>query len=624
MALAKYKAVRILFATATGTAEDVGHALAQTYSLCGLPVTACAHVDSHTLVSLPLHAAEGCLLIFIIATAGDGEAPRSMARLWTAMRAARLRSDTLAGVDVAVFGLGDRSYQKFNAAARRLATRLGDLGANLVVPLALGDDSVSGGYDTMLTPWKENLLKHTIPGYESGMLPSPLPPPHPRLGVRLTPSAAVVEDDDTPRETSKWQQGQVVKWRQSLEFGPDGGDQRLKVVESIVRSNEVMTNPAELEDDREVRHVSLEVPGKCQRFAAYAPGDVVHVMCRNRSSAVMAFFQLVDADPADVIEVNGSSADVEALNILTPCTLFDFVAAQLDLSAMPRRRFIERLAAFAANDREREKLVEFSTAEGADAFVQYAYREKRTILMVLRDFPSARPPLPDLIDMIPTLRPRAFSIASSRQAHGDNIHICAAIVRYTTPLRFARIGVCSALWLGAQVGDIVPIFLEQGTLRFDINHPAIMVGPGTGVAPMRSFLSSLSVSSENLQQQVPKRILYFGCRHARGDFLYKTEWKEAVQRNILTRIDVAFSRDSPDEKIYVQKLMQENADELWALLERESKARVYVAGAAGAMPKAIRSTLANVAQKEGGLSEVEAERYVRRLESTRRLQVECW
>lgn len=625
MSASKWKAVRILFGTATGTAEDVGHALAQRYSLCGLPVAACAHVDSHTLAALPLHAVEGCLIVFIIATAGDGEAPRSMVRMWTAMRAARLRRDTLAGVDVAVFGLGDRSYQKFNAAARRLATRLGDLGANLVVPLALGDDSASGGYDAELEPWRESLLKHTVPGYEPGMLPSPLPSPKPRLGIKLTPPVFNTGESDYPQEKSKWQKGQVAQWRRLRGSDTEGVDQRSRVVESVVRSNDVMTNPEELEDDREVRQITLEIPREYRSVTTYVPGDVVHVMCRNRASAVIAFFQLVGADPGSTIDVVGSQSDIEALNILTPCSLFDFVSAQLDLSAMPGRRFIERLAAFAANERERQKLVEFSTAEGTDAFVQYAYREKRTILMVLRDFPSARPPLPDLLDMIPALRPRAFSIASSSEAHGNSLQVCAAIVRYTTPLRFARVGVCSAVWLGAQAGDIVPIYFERGTLRFDASRPAIMVGPGTGVAPMRSFISSLQATARGSPPPRACRILYFGCRHARGDFLYENEWKEAVQRNSLTRVEAAFSRESPGEKVYVQNLMRAQAAELWRLVESEPvKAVVYVAGAAGAMPKAIRSALANAAQLAGGLNEDEAERYVRRMESTRRLQVECW
>lgn len=624
MSSSRVKSVRILYATATGTAEDVAHALAQRYTIVGFDVNACAPIDSHTLLSLPVHAAKGCMFIFIVATAGDGVAPKCMTQMWTAMRSARLSRNSLAGVNVAVFGLGDRSYQKFNAAARRLATRIVDIGASLVVPLGLGDDSSAGGYDEELRPWVEHLFGSTVPDYEAGRLPSPLPAPPPRLRVQVQACPSNVLDSHASIDSTKWRRGQVRRCRPL--YGAVGSvkENRVAVVEAIVCGNEVLTHPKELQDDREVRQIALDVSADTGGFDSYVPGDIVHVMSRNRLSAVQAFFQLVDgADPSSIIDVTGSPDDVASLNIRTPCTLSDFVAAQLDLSAMPRRRFIERLAAFSTNDLEREKLVEFASADGGDSFVQYAYREKRTILMVLRDFPSARPPLADLIDMIPALRPRAFSIASSRQAHGNRIHLCAAIVRYTTPLRFARVGICSALWLSAKVGDVVPIFLEQGTLRFDSSRPAILVGPGTGVAPMRSFVSSLPIESDGSQFASTIRVLYFGCRHARGDYLYETEWADSVKSCKLSRIEVAFSRDTP-KKVYVQNVMLENADEVWKIVGGEAKGCVYIAGAAGDMPKAVRSAIALAAERIGGLSEAEAEHYVKRMESAHRLQIECW
>jgi sulfite reductase alpha subunit-like flavoprotein len=620
MSTANIKSVRILYATATGTAEDVAYALAQRYVILGADVSACSTVDSHTFPALVSHGASGTLFVFIIATAGDGEAPKCMTQMWTEMRVARLSRDTLSGVNVAVFGLGDRGYQKFNAAARRLATRIVDIGARMVVPLALGDESAPGGYDTALLPWIEMLFGATIPSYEPGQLPSPLPSPKPHFEVQLhfTPLNSPPQKWDT--DFSKWRRGQV--WDSRILSGAidDTKSERVPIVEASVSDNLVLTTPEGLNENREVRHIALDISKEFGSFSSYVPGDAVHVMPRNRSSAVQAFFELVDVDPHCIISLAGRTEDLASLNIRTPCKLADFVAAQLDLSAMPRRRFFERLAAFAANDLERDKLVDFSSAEG-DALIQYAYREKRTILMALRDFPSARPPLADLIDMIPSLRSRAFSIASSRFAHGKSIHICAAIVRYTTPLRFARVGVCSSLWLHAGVGDVIPVYLERGSLRFSKSHPAILVGPGTGVAPIRSFVSSLPA---NEQESLVPRILYVGCRHARGDYLYEKEWVAAVQSQRLSRVETAFSRDDPERKVYVQNLMLNNVDELWKLIDGERKGIVYIAGAAGDMPKAVRSAITSAARKVGGLSEADAERYVSRLQSTRRLQIECW
>jgi sulfite reductase alpha subunit-like flavoprotein len=627
--------VRVLYATATGTAEDVARDVAQRFTLCGLSVAGCTTVDSYSFATMPVDASRGTIFVYVIATAGDGEAPASMLRFWTALRSAGLPRNALAGVRFAVFGLGDRSYTKFNAAARRLATRMSELGAFTITPLALGDESAPGGYDAAFRPWIEALFSTTVLGYANMALPSPLPPPKPRWNIDL-------QKLEVPRETTwggdfkpvadagKWRTGQVPLKRRLP------GATEAVVVESHVSVNRVLTNPDVLRDDREVRHIELDVPmALVPEFLTYVPGDVVNVMPRNRASAVDAFLQLTGLDGQDIITLTASASnlhgehvnttrkdglpDADLLNIQTPCALADFVAAQLDLSAMPRRRFLEHLAPYASDDMQRDKLVEFASKENAESLTQYAYREKRTILIALRDFPSARPPLAQLIDMIPPLRPRAFSIASSRAAHKNKIHICAAMVRYTTPLRFARIGVCSSFWLNCEVGDIVPVFLEKGTLRFDETRPAILVGPGTGVAPMRSFISSLPAAFPSDTD----RVLYFGCRQSRGDYLYANEWADALLDKRMSRLESAFSRENAfGRKVYVQDLMKRDAAELWRLIV--DGGAIYVAGSAGDMPKGVRFSIATAAVNAGGMSERDAERFVRQLEATRRLQVECW
>lgn len=638
----KFSSVRILFATATGNAEDIAHDLAHSFHLCNTPVICCCAVDDYSFPSLPSHAAAGCLFVFIVATAGDGEAPGCMSHFWSVLRRASLPRSALADVHAAVFGLGDRSYPKFNAAARRLATRLVDLGASLVVPLALGDDSNPGGFDATLRSWTDSVLAAVVPGYRpygndkdqssastSASIPCPKPPPEPRIRVSLSPPPCSTEENgeatlaDVSGAVAKWHTGQVRRQRHVTGVG------NTTVVESTVSANSIITNPKGLKDEREVRHIELDVSHAAngpEVFGSYLPGDIVNVVPPNRQSAVDAFLKLVALDGDSIISVDSScglahadSTRVLHLNGYLPCSLSDFVAAELDLTALPRRRFLERLAAFCPDELQRQKLVYFASADGADDFVQYAFREKRTILMVLRDFPSARPPLSDLIDMIPPLRPRAFSIASSRPAHGLRIHICAAIVKYTTILRFERVGVCSSMWSAAKEGDIVPIYLQRGTLRFDESAPAILVGPGTGVAPMRSFVSSLAE-----RNMTAETILYFGCRHKQGDFLYSDEWSESLANGRLQKLETAFSRDTPGRKVYVQDLMLMDADKLWKVLNGDSKGRVYVAGAAGDMPKAIRLAVCRVASLVGGLNESEAERYVKRLEGCRRFQIECW
>lgn len=612
---------RVLYATDTGTAEDVAYALTARLSQCGVRIAGCEAVDEYDRSRLVSDGEGGCLFVFVVATCGDGEVPGGsggMLGLWRVLRDVRLGHEVLSGVRCAVFGLGDRGYAKFNAAGRMLAVRLGDLGAKLVVPIGLGDESEAGGYDAALGPWIEALCGVLVPGYVTGMFPEP-PPPVPRLVVELqAPSVGPTEDAGArARAADMWGVGQA---RRRVRGKP------ASVVDAVVIENTVLTNPEELDDDREVRHVRLDVleAPKSAGFRSYAPGDIVHVMAKNRASAVEAFFQLTDLNGSTTISVRRNEECVGLrgveVNIETPCSLADFVAAQLDLSATPRRRFLERLAPFASDGMQREKLLELSSAAGADDLTQYAYREKRTILMALRDFPSARPPIADLIDMIPRLRSRAFSIASSASAHPGQIHICAAMVRYTTPLRFARIGVCSAHFLRLGHRDIVPVFLETGSaLRFRRDAPAILIGTGTGVAPMRSFLSTLK---ESRKEPLTTRLLYFGCRSPRGDFLYAHEWPAYESSGVLSRTRTAFSRITP-EKIYVQDRLLEDGVDIWELLQT-ANATVYLAGVAGNMPKDVRAALHTIAMTHGKLSSAAATTYLKSLETARRLQMECW
>ena len=606
--------VHVLYATATGTAEDVAQSLSESLAARGTLVKGCTTVDEYNIASLPVHSSQGHRFIFIIATCGDGEVPLSMRKFWHFIRRADLPGGILAEMRFAIFGLGDRAYVKFNAAARKLHLRLQDLGAAPFVPLALGDDSAQGGYDKELMPWFESVCQAVVPKSHTNANYTD------RRGEAIEPRICVHLESKGNRTTSGsaatsiWKSGQA-KLSDAIAVGG--------LHESHVLRNDIITDAAFLSDDKEVRHIELDVSEALAKSGLldYIPGDIVHVMPRNRASAVDAFFQLTGFDETAVVRVEQSGSKKRfgsyTLNVQQPCTLREFVSAQLDLSCMPRRRFFERLAPFAADAMQQEKLIEFASADGADTLTQYAYREKRTILMVLRDFPSARPPLDHLVDMIPVLKSRAFSIASSQQAHAGQIHICASIVRYTTPLKFARVGVCSSFFLNLSVGDVVPIFLEKGTsLRFKETKPSIMLGPGTGVAPMRSFISSS-------RPNVNGNILFFGCRSRCGDFLYEKEWEQFQTSGQLSSLVTAFSRERAGTKVYVQDKLLEECEKIWTLVAKK-EAHVYVAGAAGAMPKSVRLAMVEICQRSGGLSESESNSYVRQMEVDGRLQMECW
>ena len=161
-------------------------------------------------------------------------------------------------------------------------------------------------------------------------------------------------------------------------------------------------------------------------------------------------------------------------------------------------------------------------------------------------------------------------------------------------------------------------------LPADPAAPLIMVGPGTGVAPFRAFVQERGARRGRGGGGVGDAVLYFGCRGAATDFLYRREWEAHLASGALQALHTAFSREGP-AKVYVQHRMAEppNAAAVWEVL-RHDEGHIYIAGASKQMPKDVRAALVRAAVDHGGLEQAAAEALLKRLEAQRRLQCETW
>ncbi|EED81903.1 predicted protein [Postia placenta Mad-698-R] len=320
----------------------------------------------------------------------------------------------------------------------------------------------------------------------------------------------------------------------------------------------------------------------------------------------------------------------------------------LDISAVPRRSFFAMLRHFVSDKLEEEKLDEFLSPEGADELYDYCQKPRRTIREVLEEFRSARIPREYIFDVFPTLRPRQFSIASSMKAgfysafclrHPRQIHLCIAIVRYKTMLKVPRRGVCTDYLVHLKPGDRLPIGLQKGLFALppDTATPIICVGPGTGVAPMRSIIEERTFLGSIANT------LYLGCRSAHKDQHYATEWEAYVVAGSLT-YRPAFSRDEPEgaPRRYVQDLIREDSKRTWELLGVQ-RGWIYISGyqvlscpfenvltktihcsSANKMPAGVKAAIMHAAQTEGAKTKEQAQDFVWMLEREGRLVEECW
>lgn len=218
----------------------------------------------------------------------------------------------------------------------------------------------------------------------------------------------------------------------------------------------------------------------------------------------------------------------------------------------------------------------------------------------------------ELIDHLLPQLPRYYSIASSMEEVGEELHLLVKLSQYGEGTAF-RLGTCSRFLCHSTPLNqpLVPLYLDTER-EFTLpkgDAPIIMVGPGTGVAPFRGFMQ------ERLRLfPHSKNWLFFGERESAFDFYYQEFWYDLERRGLLT-LDLAFSRDQ-QEKVYVQHLMLKKSEELWKWLQMG--ALLYVCGDASQMAKEVEATLQTIAMKEGRLTQEEARLYMRSLKREKR------
>jgi sulfite reductase (NADPH) flavoprotein alpha-component len=345
---------------------------------------------------------------------------------------------------------------------------------------------------------------------------------------------------------------------------------------------------------KKTTHLELSIAGSGLRFH---PGDALGVLPRNPPGYVAELLALARLPAEAPVIVDGRESSLgSALREIFEVTTVT-------------RSFVK---AYAAENGQAELLALLEPGN-EEAFQQYV--RGREIVDVLMAFPPKALQPQAFVGMLRRLQPRLYSIASSRLAHEDEIHLLVGLTRYESHGR-RREGVCSG-YLCERLAEDEPVRIylsENPGFRLPAAKDArvVMIGPGTGVAPFRAF-----VEEREAQGGTGRNWLFFGDRSFTTDFLYQVEWQRRYKAGVLSRLDLAFSRDQTD-KIYVQHRMLEASRELYAWLE--DGAHLYVCGDAGRMAADVHEALLAVVAKEGGKDREAAVEYVEGLRAARRYQ----
>ncbi|MFC4820864.1 assimilatory sulfite reductase (NADPH) flavoprotein subunit [Dokdonella ginsengisoli] len=450
------------------------------------------------------------------------------------------RAPQLPELKYTVLALGDSSYPQFCAIGRKLDARLAELGATRLVALAEADLDL----ETVAAPWLERALAAAREALKAGT---------PRAAT-VTPLRAVA-----PSHASEWTR------------------ERPFAAELLV--NQRITAR---DGTRDVRHLELSLEGS---GLAYEPGDALGVWPTNPPQLVEAVLEALHLDGGAAVALAGETH-----------SLRDWLLARRELTKLARPFVAAHAAQARAADLNR--LLAPDRASELGALLQ-----GHQVIDLLRAHP-AEWPAEEFVAALRPLTPRLYSIASSRKAVGDEVHLTVARLEYET-FGHAHVGAASAFLAAREDGASVPVFLESNErfrLPRDGARDVIMIGPGTGVAPFRGFAQErASVGARG------RNWLFFGNPYFDRDFLYQLEWQAALKDGSLHRLDLAFSRDQP-QKIYVQDRLRERGRELYDWLE--NGAHLYVCGDATRMAKDVHAALVDLVAEHGGREREQAVEYV--------------
>lgn len=328
-------------------------------------------------------------------------------------------------------------------------------------------------------------------------------------------------------------------------------------------------------NDRGSNKQTFHIELGTEEAIAYEPGDTIGIVPHNRADVVNRIIQLTGIDPALEVQASKVAAPVQELltRHLNICYLLT------------------------------------STIKKYAAITGHEIPDMRMDLVdLLRIYPVKD--VAQFVEVVKTLlsiAPRLYSVASSPEAHGDQeVHITVAKDRFLAQDE-QRYGLCSEFLGDLATGSDVSFYVHKDK-HFKLpalERDVIMIGPGTGVAPFRSFLAHRDATGAT-----GRNWFFFGEQHFVTDFLYQVEIQNFLATGVLTKLDLAFSRDQ-QEKIYVQHRMKQHAAELYQWLE--GGASVYISGTKDPMSKDVEQCLLDILQQQGKLSNEDSEKYLEKM-----------
>nr|AAS93626.1 nitric oxide synthase a [Sepia officinalis] len=528
----------------------------------------------------------------------------------------QMESGPLGNVRYSVFGLGSRAYPNFCAFGHFLDKVCSELGAERISPMVEGDELCA--QEESFKEWANAVFKAACDTF-------------------------CLQDDVNIQEATGALHGNDQSWSLGkFRLTPQDGVKEMEISTALsgLHGKNIM-NATVIERHNlqspisERQTILLKLDTRGSSSFTYAPGDHVGIYPANRPDQVETVLsRLHNAPPADqVVKLEvlqerspplGPAKSWTGFERFPICTLRTAFTRYLDISITPSKNLLQLFAVLATSDSDGERLD--TLAKDSQAYENYKQYHSPNLAEMLKDFPSLKIPPTLLLTQLPLLQQRFYSVSSSPKFHPGEVHLTIAIAKYIKPNGVIHHGICSTWLQTCPVGEQVPCVIRAAPnfhMPEDGTRPIIMVGPGSGIAPFRSFWQQRKIDKEMLA--VPRHgekkgwgsmTIYFGCRDRNIDNIYENELKQYQEEDVLQDVYFGFSREPGKKKTYVQHLLKKNSKSVCDAIVREG-GHFYVCGDVQ-MASDVSDTVEMILKEDAPMSSEEAKNYVLKLRDANR------
>ncbi|GIF09469.1 bifunctional cytochrome P450/NADPH--P450 reductase [Actinoplanes siamensis] len=569
--------MRVAYGSNLGTSEDLAQQLADRSRRSGFDVT--VQTLDELAGDLP---ADG--LLAVVTSSYNGKAPDNAQHFDDLT----IPAGALTGVRYAVLGNGNTQWATYQAYPRRVAAKLEAAGATPVVER--GETDAAGDFDGMATAWLDRLWTALAAQYGAS---SPTGAAGPRYRVEV-----LGEDQVRPAVVS---------------------EQAYPI--TVVSVEELVSDPAGLwnfnsETPRAgVKSITVRLPAG----VSYAAGDHLAVYAKNDPELVGWALRTLRVSGELVVRLSQDGERPTGLPIDVPVTAQLLLTDFVELQDPATRGQIATLAQHTGCPWTSRQLAAWTadTDEARQAYADEVFAKRVSVLGMLERFPAIELPFGVFLELVGTIKPRFYSVSSSPKIDPSLVTVTVGLVDGPSRTGNGRYrGMCSQYLARLQPGDQFFGHVRVPAPPFrppaDPATPMILIGPGTGFAPLRGFLQERAL----LAERGPAK-LFYGCRHPEHDWLYRGEMQQWAADGVAD-LHLAFSAVPGHPHRYVQDALAAAGDELWDLLERD--AHVYLCGDGARMAPAVRGELLALHQRRTGSTPEQAEQWLRSLEESGRYQ----